>query len=174
MRICTKTGDKGTTSLLYGSRVKKNNLRIEACGALDELNSFLGLCKPLLKNRTIKDLIKKIQQNLFLIGSEIATTASSVYKLRKRINREDVGNLERYIEKLECKQKDHSFVIPGKNTLSATFDVARSVTRRVERRIVALKSKGSVKNGYILMYLNRLSDLLYLLARSYEKRAMKR
>ena len=176
MRISTKTGDGGLTSLLYGGRVKKASLRIEACGALDELNSFLGLNKSLLNNRQAKRLIDKIQRDLFIIGSEIATSASSVHKLHRRIKKEDIKTLELFIEKLEKKDKvkKFSFVLPGRNTISAQLDIARTVARRAERRTATLKNKGMLKNKYILMYLNRLSDLLFLLARSCEKKRRKK
>ncbi len=166
MKICTKTGDGGTTSILYGRRVRKDNLRIEACGALDELNSFLGLCKNLLKDKTSKRLINKVQRDLFVIGSEVACRKASLYKLKKKIKGQDVRHLELFIEKLEKKHKVKKFVPPGENTLSALVDIARTVARRAERRAVTLKNEGRLKNKYVLIYLNRLSDLLFLLARS--------
>ena len=172
MSIVTKGGDSGLTSLLCGSRVRKNDLRIEACGALDELNSFLGLSKSILKDRTAKKLIARIQKDIFVICSEIAASTASVYnRLHKRIEQRDITNLELSIEKLEkrCKSKRTSFVLPGKNTLSAALDVARSISRRAERRMVSLKNKGRLKNRYIIIYLNRLSDLLFLLARCFER-----
>ena len=170
MKISTKTGDCGTTSLLYGRRVKKDNLKIEVCGTLDELNSFLGLCKNLLKDRTSKRLIKCVQQDLFTIGSEVACHKTDVRRLKKKINRRNIRGLELFIEKLEKKHKTAKFVLPGGNSLSALLDVARTIARRAERRIVTLKKKGILNNKYILIYLNRLSDLLYLLARSCEKK----
>lgn len=171
MKISTKIGDDGKTSLLCGGRVRKDDLRIEACGALDELSSFLGLSKCLSKDRMSKRIINNAQQALFVIGSEIAAGKSD-YKLKKRIEQGDIRSLELSIERLEKKGrvKSSSFVLPGRNSLSATLDVARSITRRAERRAVTLKRKGIVKNICMIIYLNRLSDLLYLLARSCEKR----
>ena len=172
MKISTKSGDNGLTSLLCGERVRKDNLRVEMCGALDELNSFLGLSKSLLKDRAARRLIGKVQQDLFAIGSEIAASISYAYKLPNRIEEANVRGLELFIEKLEkkCRSKRSSFILPGKNTLSATLDIARSIARRAERRTVTLSNRGKLKNKHIIIYLNRLSDLLYLLARSCEGR----
>jgi len=172
MPITTKTGDNGSTSLLYGGRVRKNSPRIEICGVLDELSSYLGLSKSLLKSRRQKDVISKIQKDLMVICSEVSTRIPAAHKLRKRIDREDIKDLELFIEKLEKKRKLKKavFILPGENTLSATLDVARTVARKAERRMITLKDKRMMRNRYIPIYLNRLSDLLYLLARSHEKR----
>lgn len=172
MGISTKTGDSGLTSLRFRGRVKKYDLRIEACGVLDELSSFLGLSKSLLKDKLAKKLIDGVQQDLFIIGSEIATGKSYVNKLEKRIRQEDVRNLELIIARLEKKYRVtiFSFVLPGENTLSAVLDISRTFARRAERRIVTLVNTRMIKNRQIQVYLNRLSDLLYLLARSYEKK----
>ena len=167
MKISTKTGDRGKTSILYGGRVKKSCLRIEVCGILDELNSFLGLSKSLSKDIATKRSINTIQRDIFTITSEAACAKSSAHKLKKKIGEKNIKALESSIEKLEKKNRSgrSSLSIPGKNTLSATLDVSRTVARRAERRIVAMKDKGMLKNNDILIYLNRLSDLLYLLAR---------
>jgi cob(I)alamin adenosyltransferase len=175
MRITTKDGDSGLTSLLYGGRVRKDNLRVEACGMLDELSSFLGLSKSLSKKKAVKKLINRAQKDLFIIGSETACRPHSVRKLKNRIKQENIKNLESFIETLEeNKPGRHSFVLPGKSRLSATFDVARTIARRTERRMVTLNRKRMIKNKYILIYLNRLSDLLYLLARSCDRRRTKK
>jgi len=170
MNISTKTGDRGTTSLLYGRRIKKDSLRIEACGTLDELNSFIGLCKNLLKDKRWKDMIVKIQEDVFTIGSETACRRSDAIRLKKRIGNKEVKDIEACIEKLEKRCKCRKFVLPGTNTLSAHFDIARTIARRAERRIVALRNRHQAKNRYVLIYLNRLSDLLFLLARCCDKR----
>ena len=170
MKISTKTGDSGVTSLLYGKRVKKDRLRIEACGVLDELNSFLGLCRSRLKNKKWVSLITRIQRDLFLAGSETVCRGNDAFRLRKKIGHGEVRRLEKSIEELERRHKCGSFVLPGTNDISAHFDIARTVARRAERRVVALKNRGYVRNSHILVYLNRLSDLLFLLARSCEGR----
>ena len=173
MPITTKTGDNGKTSLLYGSRVRKDNLRIEICGILDELNSFLGLAKSLLKDKALKKLINKVQGELFVIGGEVAAGKSSS-KLRRKIGQKNIKGLELFIEKLEKKRKlkEHTFVLPGGSTISAILDVARAIARRAERRIATLRNKGMLKNRHILIYLNRLSDLLYLTARRLARKKL--
>ena len=172
MPITTKTGDAGDTSLLYGVRVGKDDLRIEANGILDELSSFLGLSKSLLKGKEKKSAINKIQEHIVAISAEIATEADFLHTLPRKIRKADIRWLESAIEKLEKKRslKKYVFVMPGRNTLSATLDIARTIARTAERRTIALKNRWALKNRDILVYLNRLSDFLYLLARSYEKR----
>ena len=166
MSITTKKGDNGSTSLLSGRRVRKDDLRIEANGILDELISTLGLSKSLLKDTRRKDIIARIQKELGVVCSEIAADTPSHRKRPRVIEEKDIKGLESFIEKLErqCKVKRRSFSLPGGNTASATLDIARSIARTAERRVVALENKKLLKNHRILAYLNRLSDLLYLLA----------
>ena len=175
MSITTKKGDGGRTSLLSGERVKKDDLRIEICGTLDELSSYLGVAKSLSNKKENKGLINKIQSDLIVIGSEVAACPSSVHRLRKTITKKDIRTLEAIIEKLEkrFKSKECAFVIPGKDTLSAALHVARTIARKLERRIVTLKRKNIIKNDCLLIYLNRLSDLLYLMTRSCVKKRTK-
>lgn len=172
MRISKRTGDRGMTSLFPRGRVKKDDPRIEICGILDEAISFLGLCKSLAKTGRYKRLINKIQRDLFLTASEISAGAAYSRKARPRIDSRSVKALEAVIGKLEKKYtpKKPGFVIPGKNSPSAVLDIARCIVRRAERRAVAMKSKKGPGNPHILAYLNRLSDLLYLMARSHEKK----
>jgi cob(I)alamin adenosyltransferase len=171
MSITTKKGDRGRTSLCFGAPVSKDNIRLEACGTLDELNSFLGLAKSLVKQKKNKKLIESMQGDLFVIGAELATKRASLAKLRKRIDKSYASRLENAIFELEKKKviKESCFCLPGANPTSGTLDIARTVTRRAERLVVTLKRKGKLWNNFILIYLNRLSDLLYLLARSCEK-----
>jgi ATP:cob(I)alamin adenosyltransferase len=171
MGITTKKGDQGITSLYSGERVSKDDIRVEAYGTLDELCSFLGLSKSLIKNRKAKRLLESIQQDLFVIGAELAVNRKFFSKLEKRINNSYIGRLEKITVDLEKKKqfKECCFYLPGENCVCATLDIARTVTRRAERLVVTLKKKGILLNSFILIYLNRLSDLLYLLARSYGK-----
>lgn len=171
MTITTKIGDKGFTSLLFGGCDKKDSLRIESCGALDELCSFLGLAKSLIKDKNGKILIENIQKDLFVIGAEIGTKESFIYKLNRRISRKDIKSLEALIASFEGKytSKHCQFVLPGENTISAVLDIARTMARKAERRAVALKNKKFLKNPGIIIYMNRLSDLLFLMARYYGK-----
>ncbi|MDD5730796.1 MAG: cob(I)yrinic acid a,c-diamide adenosyltransferase [Candidatus Omnitrophica bacterium] len=171
MSITTKKGDKGRTSLYLGDKVSKDNIIIEALGTVDELCSCLGFSRSLAKAKTIKETIQSIQEDLFRVGAEFATNQKSFGKLKNRINIEDVSRLEKILRSLENTKtfKANCFYLPGENTISASLDIARAVARRAERRAVTLKRKGSLANRNIIVYLNRLSDLLYLLARSFEK-----
>jgi len=168
--IVTKFGDKGKTLLYGGKAVDKNHIRIEACGDIDELNSYLGFSKSLVNQPKIKKIIGSLQKDLFIVGAEVVSEPRVVKKLDKRIDEVFINNLQKYISGLEKKglPKRRCFCVPGKNTISASLDVARSVTRRIERRILTLIKKKKLKNKYVLIYFNRLSDLLYLLARYYD------
>jgi ATP:cob(I)alamin adenosyltransferase len=170
--ITTKKGDKGLTQLACGRKVGKDDIRIDACGTLDELCSFLGLAKSLIKNRSTKKLLEDIQKDLFVLGAEIATQAKFLNRLKERIDNNYVKRLEDNIKHLEreLKLKECCFLLPGENFISGTLDVARTIARRAERKIVTLKNKKILKNPQILIYLNRLSNLLYLLARVCEKK----
>lgn len=167
MSIVTKAGDKGRTSLSCGKKVAKDDLRIEACGALDEVCSFLGLAKAASKNKNTRNIVHSIQKELFILGAEVAMSAPGRTRAKKRIDKSSVCVLEREIKDLELRRsiKIRSFCVPGSNGASGALDVARAVTRRAERRCVTLARKGMIDNPSIVIYLNRLSDLLYLLAR---------
>ena len=166
MKISTKTGDDGRTSLYQGSRVSKDDLRMEICGSLDELGSFIGLVKAESKDKKLKSLLELIQKDLVIICSCAATPALSQSRLKKEITKREVERIESLIQGLEKKAKKiKSFCLPGKSRISAYFDIVRVITRRVERRVVSAMSKKLIKNRHILVYLNRLSDLFFLLAR---------
>lgn len=175
MSVTTKTGDKGITSLYLGGRIWKDDPRVELYGTLDELCSFLGLSKSLIQERRTKRLIESIQRDLFVIGAEIATKGKFIAKLEDRIGVSYIRRIEKAIKDIESKNvfEECCFYLPGENLVSSTLDIARTVTRRAERLIVTLKRKGTLKSKHILIYTNRLSDLLYLLARSHEKNPKK-
>jgi ATP:cob(I)alamin adenosyltransferase len=170
MSIVTKTGDKGKTDLFGGRQVSKDDLRIEVLGDLDELCSFLGLAKSLVKNKQAKVIIENIQRDLFIMGSEVATEARHIGKLKCRICQAHILGLEKRIEQMERGMNlwQPGFCLPGKNTPAAITDIARTIARRVERRIVTFSRRKSFKNADVLIYLNRLSDLLFILARRLE------
>ena len=172
MGIVTKTGDSGKTSLCCGKRVDKDDIRVEICGALDEASSFLGLAKNGLRSQKAKRVIHSIQKELIVLCAEAATSAKGLGKIDKRIDANSICFLEKEIDALERKRavKIRAFCIPGYGAASSALDVARAVIRRAERRSVTLLKKGMVKNSNIIIYLNRLSDLLYLLARSNEEK----
>ncbi|MFA5272115.1 MAG: cob(I)yrinic acid a,c-diamide adenosyltransferase [Candidatus Omnitrophota bacterium] len=175
MGITTKKGDCGKTLLLSSRRVSKDDIRIDACGVLDELCSFLGLCRSSIHDEKTKKTIEEIQRDLFMIGSEMVTEEVSLGKLKKRIDNSHVLKLEKNIIICEKnnKFKNRCFSIPGENLVSSFLDVSRTIARRLERKTVTLKRKKLVNNPYMLVYLNRLSDLLYLLARLYEKKSLR-
>jgi cob(I)alamin adenosyltransferase len=172
MSIVTRTGDRGKTSLLWGARVNKDDICVEAYGILDEVCSFLGLSKSLIKDKAIKETLGSIQRDLSIIGAEIAAEPEYIGKLERRIGNKDVNRLEKIIKELESRNKfeERCFYLPGETSASAALDIARTVTRRAERKAVSLERKGLLKNAEILVYLNRLSDLLYLFARISEKK----
>ncbi|MBM3119539.1 MAG: cob(I)yrinic acid a,c-diamide adenosyltransferase [Chloroflexi bacterium] len=174
MKTFNKKGDSGETSLLFGDRVAKSDPRCEAYGTIDEAVSFLGLacnfCRPEIKN-----IIFSLQQELFVVGAELATPDGHYARLAekgKTVTPEMVQRLEALIEEFETKvEMPKAFIIPGGSAGSAALDVVRTVIRRAERRVVALKEAGIVKNDEILKYLNRLADLIFTLAR-YEDSTM--
>jgi cob(I)alamin adenosyltransferase len=171
MSIVTKKGDKGLTLLYKGGRVAKDSLRVEILGTLDELSCFLGLSKCLLKSRPDKKLITLVQNDLFVVGTEIVTPLRYLKTLKKRIDKKAVTKIEDAMSRLERKMsaKSTRFHIPGKNLVAATLHVGRSIARRAERRIISLKGKKMLNNDYMLQYLNRISDVLFLLACKYEQ-----
>lgn len=160
MTIVTKKGDRGETSLASGERVSKASLRVETYGVLDELVSFLGLARSLVTEERIAAHIKTLQNDLSILGSELAQVKEDV-----KIKEENLKNIEEIIDQYEPRLKLGGFVIPGDTTPSAAIDVARSTCRRLERRMVELKETGEFDNPAALKYVNRLSDLLYIFAR---------
>jgi cob(I)alamin adenosyltransferase len=175
MSVATKRGDKGRTDLYLGKRLSKDHPRVEVFGCLDELCAFLGWVRSLLKDKEVNRLIETIQRELFVIGAEAAVTPGNVRKLERRI---DHGCVERLDEALARFEKDAHyeaccFYLPGENTLACSFDIARTVARRAERRLITLKNKGMIRNPHILAYMNRLSDLLFVLSRYYEPTSRK-
>ena len=165
MKIYTKTGDKGQTSLYDGTRIDKDNIRVESYGTIDELNSYIGLCMHYI-NEDDKKVLFNIQRDLFYIGAELAT--KNTEKLNKVVTDNDIKNLENIIDKYmgEAKGLD-SFIIPGTSLASANLHIARTICRRAERIIISL-SKIEKVNPIIIKYINRLSDVLYAIARYSE------
>ncbi len=172
MSVTTKIGDKGMTYLYMGGKVSKADIRVEAYGTIDELCSFLGMAKAQIKNKKIKDIIEFIQKDLFIISAELAINLKFVNKIKVKIGEVQISKIEKIIKAFERKKipkKIYCFAVPGNSFISSVFDVSRAIARRAERRVVDLKNKKNFKNEYILVYLNRISDLLFLLARYYEK-----
>ncbi len=171
MEISTGLGDKGKTSIYFGRSKDKDHIRIQIYGALDELCSALGVCKSQIKQKKIRYLIESIQTSLFIIGGEIATEAKYLKRLQKRLSASDLKSVEKDIEYFEKNKRFKAccFYLPGASFSGAVFDLARTVARRAERQVVSFRKKGMLKNEYILPYLNRISDLLFLLARKFDK-----
>jgi cob(I)alamin adenosyltransferase len=167
MKIYTKTGDNGETSLFGGDRVFKDDLRIQAYGTVDELNSLLGVVLSEIKTEELKPVINKIQNDLFTLGSDLATPVEKGNKgfIIPRIDEKFVRYLEGHIDKYDQQLPElKNFILPGGLKSAALLHVARSICRRAEREVVAL-SKNVEIGAQIIVYLNRLSDLLFVLAR---------
>jgi cob(I)alamin adenosyltransferase len=168
MKIYTKTGDSGDTSLFGGKRVPKSSLRIDAYGTVDELSAQLGVVRSLKTHAEVDSILEKIQDQLFVLGADLATPMDSSAKVQ-RIQREHVQSLESIIDHLEIQLEPlKSFILPGGSLASAQLQVARSVCRRSERKVDALGRKEEI-GKFPLIYLNRLADLLFVLGR-YENK----
>jgi cob(I)alamin adenosyltransferase len=171
MSIATKRGDTGQTGLPGGVRVSKANPRVECYGTIDELISQIGLARALCGDAEVNDLARAIQRELFKVGSAIGTAPES-RKPAPEITAEMIGLLDREVERIESMPGVlNDWSIPGELAGSAAFDVARTVCRRTERLAVALHESGNLPNSQILVYLNRLSDVLWLVGRLLEFRA---
>ena len=171
VRIYTKKGDDGTTSLWYGGRVPKSDLRTEAYGALDEAASALGVARSLCgaEDAELAADILRLQDDLFIAGAELATAPEATDRLEAGISRVTPAMaaglealIDRHMDRVELPPK---FVIPGGTTLSAQLDVARAVIRRAERRTVALAADDGLASPELMRFLNRASDAAYAMAR---------
>ncbi|MBP6794945.1 MAG: cob(I)yrinic acid a,c-diamide adenosyltransferase [Saprospiraceae bacterium] len=168
MKIYTKTGDTGQTSLYGGKRLSKSNLRVEAYGTLDELNSWLGLLKDEIHGTHIKELIKEIQDRIFTISAHIASDPEKDMPLPDIFDH-DIALLEVEIDKMNEHLKPlQYFILPGGHRKVSEIHIVRTVCRRSERMIVALSEQSKVE-PIIIIYLNRLSDFLFVLARFIAK-----
>jgi cob(I)alamin adenosyltransferase len=167
LKIYTKTGDKGKTSLIGGTKVSKSHLRIEAYGTVDELNSWLGLVNDLMTERAAKAQLREIQERLFTVGASLATDPEKEPKMKiPDLQTEDVKLLEDHIDAMNETLPDLKFfVLPGGHVSVSNCHIARCVCRRAERLCVAMKEQGLFVESLVLQYLNRLSDYLFVLAR---------
>jgi cob(I)alamin adenosyltransferase len=169
--ISTKRGDKGFTGLLGGRRVAKFHLRPETYGTVDELNAFLGTARVLVGDPAVRKILFTIQDDLFMIGSDLAASGQGRRLLRTPISQDEVDWLTRLSGDFESLIRPEArFVVYGGTLASSILDIARAVSRRAERYVARMKSRGMLDNPRILGYLNRLSDVLYLLARYEEER----
>ena len=167
----SKKGDGGETSLLGGQRVPKYDARPETYGVLDEASSALGVARASTKNQKIKEIILSVQKDLLTMGAELSSQPEDVQKLTHRIGERDVQRLEKIIDELqENITLKNEFIYPGETTVSAQIDMGRTIIRRAERKAARLKDDGLVSNVEIHRYLNRLADMLFVLARYEEQK----
>ncbi len=170
MSISTKTGDKGKTGLVGGGRVSKADARVEAYGTLDELGSTMGFARSICEHETVCEATKAIQKELFTVSAALATAGE--VKEANRVTREMVEGLTKQVHEIESIEGLlGDWALPGEHPASAAFDVARTVCRRAERAVVHLADSGEAVDELIVVYVNRLSDLLWLFGRLVEKEA---
>ena len=167
MKIYTKTGDNGTTSLIGGTKVPKSHLRIEAYGTVDELNSHIGLCRDLIADETNRETLLEIQDRLFTIGSSLACDPIKEPKMRiPDLLEADVEALEHEIDRMsEIIPPMKSFILPGGHPTVSQLHIARCVCRRAERCCVRLELESLEVDDILIKYVNRLSDYLFILGR---------
>jgi cob(I)alamin adenosyltransferase len=171
-KVTTHGGDTGYTGLLGEQRVPKYDPRPETFGTIDEATSALGLARAVARDPRVKDLIYRLQQDLYLLMGELATPPENYEKLGLRITAEHVQRLEAEAEQLKREVEiPNRFIIPGDTLDGAALDFARTVIRRAERLAVKLLHDGVIHNGEVIRYLNRLSDVVFILARSVEVRS---
>ena len=175
MKIYTRTGDNGDTHLLFGEKISKDNIRCEVYGLLDTVNSYLGMARAVINDKYITSIILDIQNDIFVISTEISVSNKNHHKLNqskwnlKLINKDSIIKIESFIDSFDKKIKlKPKFVIPGSNFISSSIDISRTQLRSAERILTNLNKKEKLINQNIPKYINRLSDLLFYLARSQE------
>jgi cob(I)alamin adenosyltransferase len=174
--VATGKGDDGTTGLLFGGRIAKDDLRTDAYGAVDEAVASLGLARLALREsalRELSELVLRLQRELFVVGAELATNPTAVDRLQEgvtRVSEQMLQDLESELARWESQMEmPREFVIPGETAASAALEVARTVVRRAERRIVELERTLEAPSDWVVPYVNRLADLLWVLARAAEQ-----
>jgi cob(I)alamin adenosyltransferase len=170
-RIYTRTGDRGETGLFSGERVPKDSLRVEAYGTVDELSSWIGYTRSLIEDGEIDGILDKVQRDLFLVGADLATRPKGKARRVVKVTDTMVRNIEEDIDKFDAELTPLStFIIPVGTKAATALHVARAIARRAERRTVTL-ARNERLNAQIVPYLNRLSSLLFVLARVVNKRS---
>jgi cob(I)alamin adenosyltransferase len=171
VKVYTKRGDDGSTGLLYGGRVQKDDLRTTAYGTIDETISAMGLARADLEGE-LHDLVLEVQRELFVLGAQLATKVEDWERLEVGVSRVDDGMVDALDARIDASVDRHplprEFVVPGGARPAAALDLARTVCRRAERHVVALRHAGLLPDDAPLRYLNRCSDYLYVLAREVE------
>lgn len=167
LKIYTKTGDDGKTSLLGGTKVSKSDLRIESYGTIDELNSFVGMVSDYLQDEVVKKMLREIQDRLFTIGASLACDPDKEPLMKiPDLKASDISLLEQEIDRMQLiLPAMKSFILPGGHIAVSTAHVTRCVCRRAERLCVHLKDQQEFVEPLVIIYLNRLSDYLFVLAR---------
>ncbi len=170
MSIVTKTGDQGTTALMYKRRVPKNHPRVEAYGAVDELNAAIGVARAAAQHDFVRNTLHGVQKDLITVMGELATAAEDLARYvrdgHSLVTADMTTRLEGITQEIESAGVlFKGWATPGETMAAATLDVARTVCRRAERRVCGLQETGQLQNPQIIAFLNRLSDLLWLLAR---------
>ena len=176
MKVYTKRGDDGTTGLLYGGRVQKDDLRTTAYGTVDECVSALGMARAELAasepSSPLHDLVLEVQRELFALAAQLATHLEDQNRLQVGVSRVDAGMVDALDARIDASVERHplptSFVVPGGTRAAAALDLARTICRRAERHVVAMARQDLLVDDAPLRYLNRLSDYLYVLAREAE------
>src|SRR5262245_35635612 len=175
MSIATKTGDSGTTGLMYNRRVSKCHPRVEACGAVDELNAAIGVARAAAQDDFVRGKLLAIQKDLINLMGEVATLVEDLPRYVKdgfhRVTPDTTAKLDDCVREIESRKVSFKgWATPGACASAAALDAARAACRRAERRVCSLAESGELQNPEILVYLNRLSDALWLLARWVETR----
>jgi cob(I)alamin adenosyltransferase len=175
MSIVTKTGDQGTTGLMYNRRVSKCHPRVEAYGAVDEINAAIGMARATAEADFVRNNLLAIQKDLVILMGELATLPEDLTRYVKDgfslVTREMTGQLEKVVKEIEAQKIAYKgWATPGATVHSGALDVARTVCRRAERRVCVLQEAEQLHNAEIIIYLNRLSDLLWLFARWAEEK----
>jgi cob(I)alamin adenosyltransferase len=173
MSIVTKTGDSGTTGLMYNRRVPKSHPRVEACGSVDEVNTSIGLARALATEEFVRGSLLPVQNDLIVLMGELATETEDLPRYLEDgfqvVTPALTARLDQLAKDLEAQQLSvKGWATPGATPLAAALDVARTTCRRAERRVCVLQEAGRLRNPEILAYLNRLSDVLWLLSRWVE------
>ena len=169
MKIYTKRGDDGTTGLLYGGRVAKDDPRTNVYGTLDEVVAALGLARACGLEARVEKIVVRVQREMFVVGAQLATAADNQERLEPGVSKVTPDMAARAEREIDAMEAEHplpkEFVLPGRSAGAAALDVARAVVRRAERQAVALGRDGLLPDAEVLRYLNRVSDLLFMLAR---------
>jgi len=176
MSIATKTGDDGTTALIYGQRVPKTHPRVEAYGTVDELNAALGLARASAEHDFVRGNLLAIQKDLIVLMGEVGVATEDLPRYLKDgysvVTPETTARLDALVREIEAQNvSSKGWTTPGATPSGAALDLARTICRRAERRVCALRESGELRNAEIVIYLNRLGDLLWLFARWVETKA---